>query len=235
LLTKVIRFTTLGVIIIAAIVAGAYLVTHSKGDAPIVPVSTASPQTGAGGTPPTPSSSASTKATSGQSRTKGGTASTVRYVLSTPATAGGYPMGQDPQFLATARSTARTILSAVLSGGGGKVQGSPVSASYLLPTNSQVLTFVGYRGTFDPAKVIAGMGSFGTTDGTYHDAKTGDSVACANTASSPSGAVCVWATKTTLGVTEFFSATGPETLTSSQYRGAADTEKLRASVETKKS
>jgi hypothetical protein len=105
----------------------------------------------------------------------------------------------------------------------------------MLPTNSQVVTFVGYRGTFDPAKVMTSMRSFGTTDGTYADTRAGDSIACANTTSSPSGGVCVWATTTTIGITEFFSVSGPETLTASQYRGAADTIKLRASVETKKS
>jgi len=126
----------------------------------------------------------------------------------------------------------------VASGGGGTVTGSPVSAPYRLPTGEQVVTFVGYRGTFNPAKVITSMGSYGTTDGTYADAKTGDSIACANTAATAdttSGAVCVWATATTLGITEFFDVSGPETLTVSQSKGASDAEKLRASVEHKQS
>ena len=45
----------------------------------------------------------------------------------------------------------------------------------------------------------------------------------------------MWATKTTIGVTEFFDVAGPEVLTNSQDRGAADTVKLRSGVETKKS
>jgi hypothetical protein len=41
----------------------------------------------------------------------------------------------------------------------------------------------------------------------------------------------VWASSTTLGVTEFFSATGPEALTASQDKGATDTVNMRADVE----
>ena len=56
------------------------------------------------------------------------------------------------------------------------------------------------------------------------------------TASTPSGAVCVWVTKSTLGFTEFFTqADGPEALNSAQAKGAADTVNLRASVEKLKS
>ena len=50
----------------------------------------------------------------------------------------------------------------------------------------------------------------------------------------PSGAVCVWSTGSTLGITEFFSSTGPEALTASQAKGAADALKLRNGVEAKK-
>jgi hypothetical protein len=239
---KVLRIISVSVIVVAAVAAGAYLLTNSGGGSPNALGTTAA------GTQPTTSGTTAaskaptTKATAkSKSKTpvkKSGTAATADYVLSTPATAGGYPMGTDPHFIATATTTARSIVSAVTRGGGGTVKGSPVSAPYRLPTGEQVITFVGYKGTFNPAKVITGMGSYGTTDGTYTDAKTGDSIACANTAASAdatSGAVCVWATATTLGITEFFDATGPEPLTVSQSKGAADTEKLRASVETKKS
>ena len=67
----------------------------------------------------------------------------------------------------------------------------------------------------------------------------GGDLACANTtatASTPSGAVCVWVTKSTLGFTEFFTqADGPEALNSAQAKGAEDTVNLRASVEKLKS
>jgi hypothetical protein len=245
---KVLRIISVSVIVVAAFAAGAYLLTNSGGGTPNPNSLGASPalnQPTTGGTTaaskaPTTKATAKAKSTA-KAKTSGkktGAAATAAYVLSTPATAGGYPMGTDPHFIATATTTARSIMSKVTSGGGGTVQGNPVSAPYRLPTGEQVITFVGYKGTFTPAKVLASMGSYGSTDGKYTDTKTHDSIACANTpatAAAPSGAVCVWATASTLGITEFFDVSGPEVLTVSQARGAADTEKLRASVETKKS
>jgi hypothetical protein len=162
---------------------------------------------------------------------------TSGYVLSTPATAGGYPKGQDPHFLATATGTAQQIAASITSGGGGKTSGSPVSAAYQLPSGGQVVTFVGYQGTFTPAKIATILGSLGTDQNTYPAGTHGGTFGCANapaSGSTPSGAVCVWATANTLGITEFFSSTGPEVLTVSQDKGAADTLNLRASVEAKK-
>jgi hypothetical protein len=239
---RVLRITTILVIIVAAIASGVYLLTNSGGNglansgatSPASPKPTVAAKTTAPKTKATPKATAKSKA---KSSTHAGKGATAGYLLSTPATAGGYPQGQDPHFLATATTTAQSIVSTVTSGGGGAVTGSPVSAAYKLPTNSQVITFVGYKGTFNPAKVITSMSSFGTTDKTYPGGTNGGEIACANTpatASSPSGGVCVWATATTLGVTQFFDIAGPETLTVSQYRGAADTEKLRSSVEAKK-
>ena len=223
--TKVFRFIGIGMLVAAACVAGVYLFTNSRGksfaNSPTAALTIPRPIT-------TPASPAPT--------TKAKAKAATRYILSAPATAGGYPMGEDPIFLATAATTAQSIIAAVAVGGGGTVAGSPVSAAYNLPTNSQVITFVGYRGTFKPASVITSMGSFGTTDNTYPGGPHGGEIACANTsatASTPSGGVCVWATATTLGVTEFFDVVGPETLTVSQYKGAADTRKLRSGVEAK--
>jgi hypothetical protein len=121
----------------------------------------------------------------------------------------------------------------VTSGGGGTVKGNPVSAAYRLPA-AQVITFVGYQGTFTPAKVMTILASLGTDPNTYQAGPNGGGLGCANTKSTPSGAVCVWATSSTLGVTEFFDANGPETLNAAQNKGAADTLKLRADVEKKK-
>ena len=110
-----------------------------------------------------------------------------------------------------------------------------MSAAYQLPL-SQVITFVGYQGTFTPAKVATILATLGTDAHSYPAGPNGGLLGCANTpatATATSGAVCVWATSTTLGVTEFFDSTGPEALTTSQNKGAADTVKLRADVETK--
>jgi hypothetical protein len=157
------------------------------------------------------------------------------YTLSTPATAGGYPTGQDPHFLATATTTAQSVVSAVKSGGGGTVKGAPVSASYRLPVGEQVLEFVGYQGTFDPAKIKTILASLGSDPNIYPAGPHGGILGCANTPGSTSGAVCVWATSSTLGVTEFFSASGPEALTASQSKGAQIVVNLRSGVETVKS
>jgi len=241
---RVLRFTAIAAIIVAAVASGVYLLTNSSGNGLANSgnnTSATSQPTVAGKTTAPPKTKATTKTTakpkSSTSTGKGATAATAGYVLSTPATAGGYPQGQDPHFIATATTTAQSIISTVVSGGGGTVTGNPVSAPYRLPNNNQVITFVGYKGTFNPGKIITSMGSFGTTDNTYQGGAHGGQIACANTpatASSPSAAVCLWATATTLGITEFFDATGPEALTASQHKGAVDTENLRSGVEAKK-
>jgi hypothetical protein len=157
------------------------------------------------------------------------------YTLSTPAKAGGYPQGQDPHFLATATTTADAIRAAAVHAGA-KVTGTPVSAAYQLPTFNQVMTFVGYKGTFNPVKVIASLATFGATNvNKYATGPNGGQFACATTPGTAQGTVCVWATTSTLGITEFFSSTGPEVLTTHQDHGAAYALNLRNGVEAKKS
>jgi hypothetical protein len=217
----------IGVVVAIIIVVAVVLVTHKSGGKP-----TASSTTS--GTATTPAAKPSATKSTGTGTSGGGTgAATGAYTLSTPTTAGGYPMGQNPHFLATATATATQITSAIASGGGGKATGNPVSASYQLPA-SQVITFVGYQGTFTPAKVETILASLGSNPHTYPAGTNGGILGCANTTTAPDGAVCVWATSTTLGITEFFTATGPETLNAAQSKGAADTLNLRGSVEKKK-
>jgi hypothetical protein len=218
----------IGAVVAVIIVVAVVLVTHKSGGSP-----TAS-NTPTGGTVTTPAAKPSASKKTGATTSGGGAGTTTAaYTLSTPATAGGYPLGQNPHFVATATATAKQITTAVASGGGGKVTGTPVSASYQLPA-SQVITFVGYQGTFTPAKVETILASLGSNPHTYAAGPNGGILGCANTPAAPSGAVCVWATSSTLGVTEFFTAAGPETLNSAQSKGAADTLNLRASVEKKK-
>ncbi len=192
---------------------------------------------GSGKTPTasnTPTGGTVTSAAAKPSASKPAAAATA-YKLSTPTTAGGYPQGQDPHFLDTARTTAGQILTSVKSGGGGQAKGTTVSAAYQLPA-TQVITFVGYQGTFTPAKIATILATLGSDPHSYPAGPNGGMLGCANTpatATATSGAVCVWATTSTLGITEFFSATGPEALVQSQSKGAADTVKLRADVEAK--
>jgi hypothetical protein len=114
-------------------------------------------------------------------------------------------------------------------GNGGAVTGK-VAAAYQL-SGGQVLAFTGYKGTFTPAKVIAGLGANAQT---YPAGKDGGSLACFTASGSEPGTVCVWATTTTVGIAEFFSSVGPETM-SIQSKAAADTVKLRDSVEHRQS
>ena len=156
------------------------------------------------------------------------------FTLSTPATAGGYPKGSDPQFLAAATTLAQGVVSAIKQGGDGTVHGAPVSASYQLG-DAQTMEFVGYQGTFEPTKIAAGLKLVGSDPNTYPAGPHGGVLGCANTTATPSGAVCIWSTTSTLGVVEFFDAQGPETLVTGQPKGASDTVKLRSGVETLKS
>jgi hypothetical protein len=224
----------IGVVVAIIIVAGVVLLTHkSGGSSP-----TASNTPAAGATAPSAKPTATGKGSAGTAPGAGasggaGATATAAYTLSTPSTAGGYPLGQDPSFLTTATNTAKQISAAVTSGGGGTVKGNPVSAAYRLPA-AQVITFVGYQGTFTPAKVLTILATLGSNPNTYPAGPNGGVLGCANTKDTPSGAVCVWATASTLGVTEFFDANGPETLNAAQSKGATDTVKLRADVEKKK-
>jgi hypothetical protein len=226
----------IGAVVAVIIVIGVVVFTHKSGGSS--PMASNTP-TGSTMTTPAAKASASNAAGTGTgtgTAVSGTGTTTAAYTLSTPATAGGYSKGQDPHFLATATTTAQQISAAVTSGGGGTVKGSPVSAAYQLPP-TQVIAFVGYQGTFTTAKVATILASLpGTDHHSYSAGANGGVLGCGNTtatATVPSGAVCVWATSSTLGITEFFNSTGPEPLTVSQSKGASDTVKLRGGVEAK--
>jgi hypothetical protein len=228
----------IGAVVVVVVAGVAYLALHG---------SSSKNPSATGGTTPTTSTSASAPTAPAKPTTTGaaknpnvtGSATSAgSYVLSAPSTAASWPIGTDPKFLATATSTVTAFEQTGISGGGGTVTGSPVSASYTLP-DAQTIEFVGYQGTFNPSKVMSNLASYGSSEHTYPAGPNGGDLACANTtatASTPSGAVCVWVTKSTLGFTEFFTqADGPEALNTAQAKGAADTVDLRASVEKLKS
>ncbi len=216
----------IGAVIVIVIAAAAYMFLR-KGT-PSTPA--------ASNTPATAQSSAASKAATSKAATAGGsgaaTAAAYAFVSPLPATAGGYPLGTDPNDLASAKATAAQIVTAVGSGGGGTAKGNPVSAAYTLPA-SQAIGFVGYTGTFTPAKIATILASLGSNANTYPAGPDGGILGCANTKATPSGAVCVWATASTLGVIEFYAATGPETLNTAQAKGAADALKVRNDLEKK--
>jgi hypothetical protein len=227
----------LAVVVVAAAVV-AYLAVHRSSTNNNNATGGATPTTSTSASAPTASAKPTTTSAAKNPDVTGSAASAGSYVLSAPSTAAGFPIGTDPKFLATATSTAATIEQSGISGGGGTVTGSPVSASYTLP-DEQTIEFVGYQGTFNPSKVMSNLASYGSSEKTYPAGPNGGDLACANTtatASTPSGAVCVWVTKSTLGFTEFFTqADGPEALNTAQAKGAEDAVNLRASVEKLKS
>jgi hypothetical protein len=211
-----------GLVVALGIAAAVIVLTHRNSGTPTATGTTAAP-TAAARASATPS--ASNTAAAGQP-----VAQPAGYTLATPATAGGYSkLAQAPAaFSSTAGQTALTVFRKATNTSSGKFP-SDVTAAYQL-SGGQVMTFVGYHGSFDPAKVVASLATFGTNRQSYDPGPHGGKLACATAPGTPSGTVCVWATATTLGVTEFFSAVAPEVVTI-QSKAATDTVRLREDVE----
>ena len=183
-------------------------------------------------TPPSTGDSPTATPTSSPTATKSPPAlqaKAVAYTLTTPATAGGYPkLAAIPSAVKAAASPVAQAVENAAKQGGGKVTGQ-VAAAYQL-SSGQVLAFTGFKGTFSPAKVMASLAALGTGSHTGTAGPHGGMLACATAPGSPSGTVCVWVTTTTLGITEFFSSTGPEVVTD-HAKAADDTLNFRNSVE----
>jgi hypothetical protein len=156
------------------------------------------------------------------------------YTLTVPPTAGGYhALTPIPATLQrSAGTTEVAIAGAALKNGGGKIAGKGVATAYKL-SGGQAMTYLGYQGTFNPAKAVAHLASFGSSEHQYSPGTHGGQFACAAAPGTPNGTVCVWVTTTTFAVTEFFSSTGPEVVVI-QSKAAADTLKVRDSVEVPK-
>lgn len=212
----------IGVVVVLGIVgAGAFLVLRKHSTTPQSLPPTTVPRT----------SPSAAQHPAGSTTPATGTA----YTLSTPATAGGYqkltttpPSSVGNVATATATSVRQQAVTV-----GGKVTGQ-VTGYYQL-SSGQVMSFAGYEGTFDPAKVLASLGRVGQGGQTYSAGSHGGDLACIPSAGTPGGTVCVWVTTTTVGVTEFFASTGaPETVTD-QSKAAQDTVNFRADAEAAKS
>ena len=104
----------IGAVVVVVIAAAAYMFLHKGSSTP-----TASNTPAGGMSSAAPKASSTAKASGATSAGSGG-AATAAYTLSTPATAGGLPMGQDPNDLANAKATATQIVAAVTSGGSRK-------------------------------------------------------------------------------------------------------------------
>jgi hypothetical protein len=208
----------IGVVVMIGIVAGAYKLLDKKSTPPAA--SSTPPAVAPSQHQPTPATSHATTSTN---------ANSAGYTLSAPATAGGYsklvraPSAVSNVAAATAQGVREQAVNA-----GSKVTGQ-VTGYYQL-SSGQVMSFTGYEGTFDPTKVLAAMGGKSFPAGPH-----GGGLICAPSTGTPGGTVCVWATTTTLGVTEFFGSTGAPEVVTDQAKAAQDTVNVRGDVEAAKS
>jgi hypothetical protein len=200
------------VVVVIAIAVGAFLLLRHHGTTPT-----------ASNTPPPTSS----PRTSPSQQARSAAAQPGAYTLSAPATAAGYTkLAAPPTAVTNIATTAAAALRQHVTGAGGKVT-SQVSGYYQL-SGGQVMSFVGYQGTFDPAKDLAGSGMKAYPPGSH-----GGSLLC--DASTPTGTVCLWMTPTTFGITEFFSSANTPEVVTNQAKAAQDTVNFRADVEAAKS
>lgn len=206
-------------VVVLAAAAGGYLVLRHHGSKSPAAAPTTSP-----------SGPASTSGAKGAQHAK----NAAGYTLTVPSTAGGYhALTPIPTALqSSAGTTEVAIADAALKNGGGKVAGKGVATAYRL-SDGQAMTYMGYQGTFNPAKVVANLAHFGSSEHQYNPGTHGGQFACATALGTSHGTVCAWVTKTTFAVTEFFSSAGPEVVTT-QSKAAADTLKVRDSVEVPK-
>jgi hypothetical protein len=223
---RTIAVIAVGLVVALGIAAAVIVLTHRTSGTPTATGTTTTPTAA---TRPSATTGASNTAAAGQPG-----AQPAGYTLATPATAGGYPkLAQVPAAVSsTASQTALTIYRKATGTSSGKLP-PDVTAAYQL-SGGQVMTFVGYQGSFEPAKVIANLATLGTNGQPYDPGPHGGKLACATAPGTPSGTVCVWVTSTTLGITEFFSSVGPEVVTI-QSKAATDTVRLREGVEVVKS
>jgi hypothetical protein len=203
------------VLVVLGIVVAAYLLLRK----PATPAASSTP-------PPSPKASPSASHQTSSTNT-----TAAAYTLSTPATAGGYPQLATPATAVSNVATATaTAVRGLAAGAGGKVTGQ--AGTYYQLSSGQVMSFAGYEGTFDPAKVIAALGAGWQA---FPAGSHGGDLSCAPSTGTPGGTVCAWVTTSTVGVTEFFSSSGaPETVTD-QAKAAQDTVNVRANVEAAKS
>lgn len=219
-----------GLVASVGIAWGAVQLTHvTWGEPPSAPPTLTPTATSASLTPTvTPSVSPAASAS-------GSAGTATAYVLTTPATAGGYtrttPMSASIQEIGTAGAT--ELMQAVEKAGG-KAAGN-VSGEYLI-VGDQAIGYSGFTGTFSPNAVITAFGALATGVTSEPAGKHGGLLSCGTvTATSPAsstGTACVWATSTTVGMVEYFGGGALEHVTMS--KAGQDTANFRADVETLK-
>jgi len=182
----------------------------------------------------TPTTTAAPTASSSPTATTAPPAGGTAYVLSAPATAGGYTRAASVSPVVKAiGSGGATELMTTVEASGGKVT-SNVSAEYQIVTD-QVLGYAGYNGTFSPQDVIKDFQAGATGVTTEPAGSHGGKLACGQvTVTSPAvttGEACVWATTSTVGMVEFYGENGGVLETVPPAKAGADTLKFRDDVE----
>jgi len=226
--TLIVVGATVGVVVVAGGAFAALKLIHGSGGKPAAAISTTLPTTTQNATTPaaTPSATATAGATAGSTA--------VPYVLSAPATAGGYTRTSSvsPTVQAIGTGGATQLMTAVEAGGGKAT--SNVSAEYLI-VSDQDLGYAGFNGSFSPQTVIKDFQAGATSVTSEPAGPHGGQLACGEvTATAPAattGEACVWATTSTIGMVEFYGDSGAALEAVTPAKAGADTLKFRADVE----
>lgn len=225
-----------GVVVLVIVLAGAYIVLKPKHNTSAgASSSTTATANGLAGSSP----AAKAKASTGAGGTTAAAAFTLLATAPASLTVSGATLSDtpaNPNDLKIGETTAGDVVAELSSKGAGTAKSTtPTVAQAYNLTGGQAMTVVGYEGTFTPTKVSAVLAGLGTNSATFKPGPDGGILGCANTPTAPQGAVCVWSTTSTVGITEFFGATAPETITSQtgQFAIANDTLAAQAAIEKK--
>ena len=191
---KALAGVVFGLLCSVAITVGAVQATHST-------FGQANASTTGGGTAQTPPATAS-----------------ASYKLVAPATAGSFTAVKHvPAAVASAAQTvAGTLKGQVVSTGSGTVT-STVTSAYQV-TRNLLATYVGYNGTFNADLIAQTFGTEATNPATLNPGSHGGRMGCGEF---NKGTLCVWVTGTTLGVIEYFDATGQAAVPAATAASAA--------------
>jgi hypothetical protein len=186
------------------------------------------PSPKAGGTGATPTGSSSAPAAS---------ASTAKYVFSKPAVAGAYSLNPTAttDFSKSGQSRAALVVQKIKADGAGS-PGKSVFAVYGLNTEPEssslfkAVEFVGYDGTFDPAKVITYEKTQLASTSMVNPGPHGGQMMCGeDTSSGSDNTECLWVTSTTFGEVDFVAGqsltkfTGNASVIALDIRNAVET------------
>jgi hypothetical protein len=158
------------------------------------------------------SNAASGSSTPTGAATAGGANGANGYVLTQAAKVGTFPLNKavTKEVSSTARAQSSTVASALKAKKAG-TPGQSVTGVYdtgsvttLTSSAYKGIVFIGYDGTFDPAAVIKIVRSHLTSSRVVEPGPHGGKMACGYNTTSGTASECVWVTKTTFGIVEFF-------------------------------